>query len=93
VSVGTAKTLHHRETARFRRVASLLARRVRQLRGVREWTIEMAAERFDVEPAHVRRIESGKANPSLAVLVSVAAALGLTVSELLAPRIAKRDGR
>ena len=39
---------------------------------------------FGVEPAHVRRIESAAANPSLAILISIAKALDLTVSELLA---------
>jgi transcriptional regulator with XRE-family HTH domain len=47
------------------------------------WTIEQAAERFGVEPAHVRRIEGADANPSLAVLVSIARAFGLAVSDLL----------
>ncbi len=36
-----------------------------------------------IEPAHVRRIEAATANPSLAVLVSVARALGLSVTALL----------
>ncbi len=77
------KTRHHRETLGFRRVASRLARKLRQLRTAEGWTIEEAAERYSVEPAHVRRIEGGEANPSLAVLVSVARAHGLTVSQLL----------
>ena len=59
------------------------------MRTAREWTIEAAAERMGVEPAHVRRIESGTANPSLAVLVSVADAFGMTVPELLSPRLAR----
>jgi transcriptional regulator with XRE-family HTH domain len=79
------KTLHHRETPRFRRLARVLARRLRDLRTGRGWTIEQAAERMEVEPAHVGRMESGAANPSLAVLASVAHAFGLTVSELLRP--------
>jgi transcriptional regulator with XRE-family HTH domain len=36
-----------------------------------------------IEPAHVRRIEAGTANPSLAVLVSVGKAFGLSVTALL----------
>ena len=90
---GSAKTLHHRETARFRRVVSVLARHAKELRAARGWTIEAAAERFGIEPAHVRRIESGSANPSLAVLTSVAAAFGLSVSELLSAKDAAKSGR
>ena len=82
---GAPKTAQHRAAPRFRRVATLLARRVRELRAARRWTQEVAAERMGVEPAQVRRIESARANPSLAVLVSAASAFGLTVSELLAP--------
>lgn len=60
-----------------------LARRVRDLRGERGWTIEDAAERFGVEPAFVRRIESGRTNPSLAVVVSIASAFGIALAELM----------
>ena len=82
---GAKRTLHHRETARFRRVAALLARRTNALRVAREWTIEVTAERIGVEPAYVRRLEAGTANVSLAILVSVAHAFGLAVHELLTP--------
>jgi transcriptional regulator with XRE-family HTH domain len=80
---GTPKTATHRASPRFRRVAAQLARRVREQRAARKWTIERAAEHFGIEPAHVRRIESANANPSLAILVSIAAAFGLSVSALL----------
>jgi transcriptional regulator with XRE-family HTH domain len=49
----------------------------------RGWTIERAAEKFAIEPAHVRRIEASEANPSLAVLVSIARGLGVSVSVLV----------
>jgi len=39
-----------------------------------------------VEPAHVGRLEGGTANPSLAVLVSVAHAFGLAAADLVAPQ-------
>jgi transcriptional regulator with XRE-family HTH domain len=78
-----SKTLHHRETPRFRRAIRLLSSRMRTLREARGWTIERAAEAYEVEPAHVRRMEAGRANPSLAVLISVAHALGVDVAELL----------
>jgi transcriptional regulator with XRE-family HTH domain len=84
------KTAHHK-TARFRRAAGALAKRVRALREGKGWTVEKAAERLGVEPAHVRRIEGARANPTLALLVSAAAAFGMHVSELLAPDAAGRD--
>lgn len=81
---GTPKTALHRQQPGFRKVTKILARRVSRARAERGWTIEQAAEHFGIEPAHVRRIEGEIANPSLAVLCSVARGLGLTVSELLA---------
>lgn len=52
------------------------------LRRERGWTIEEAAGRFAVEPAFVRRIEAGRTNPSLAVIVSIATAFGLRPEDL-----------
>jgi ribosome-binding protein aMBF1 (putative translation factor) len=80
---GTTKTAHHRDSATFRRVVVLLGRRVRKLRQEREWTVEEASERFGIEPAHVRRIEAGRTNPSLATLVSIAHGLNTDVISLL----------
>jgi transcriptional regulator with XRE-family HTH domain len=79
----STKTLLHRQAPAFRRQNKALALRVRSLREAQGWTIERAAEKFGVEPAHVRRIEGARANPSLAVLVSLARAFRLSVSELL----------
>lgn len=47
---------------------------------------EAAAEKIGIGVAALRRLESGKdTNPSLAVLVSAAAAYGLEIWELLDP--------
>jgi transcriptional regulator with XRE-family HTH domain len=81
---GILKTAHHRESAAFRRVATQLGHRVRELRRGLGWTVEEAAERFGIEPAHVRRIEAGRTNPSLATLVSIALGLDTDVVSLLA---------
>lgn len=83
VSGASSKTAHHRSQPGFRRLSRLLARRIRALREARGWTIEQAAERFQVEPAHVRRIEGANANPSLAVIASIARAFGVPVSALV----------
>ena len=93
MALSASKTLLHRQTPAFRQASRRLARRVRALRQQKGWTQERAAERIGIEPAHVRRIEAGKANPSLAVLVSVARAFGLTVPELLADAPGPLDGK
>ncbi len=46
-------------------------------------TINDACERAGVEPMTWYRLENRKANPTLAVLGSLAAVFGLTVAELL----------
>ncbi len=68
---------------------------MRALRAARNWTFEEAAERFGVEPAYVRSIETGRTNPSLAVIVSIAIAFEVRPCELLvvADDDAKAPGR
>jgi XRE family transcriptional regulator, regulator of sulfur utilization len=78
-----SRTRHHRETSQFLRAVRVLGQAIRSLRRERGWTVEEAAGRFGVEPAFVRRIESGRTNPSLAVIISIATALGAGPSELL----------
>ena len=81
-SVSTS-TLHHRETARFRRLNELLAKRVRRLRLERGMTIEQVSEAAGVEPMTWYRLEHRRSNPTLAVLASIGAVFGLSVAELL----------
>src|SRR5262245_18437514 len=76
-------TRHHRETARFRRLSDLVARRLRRLRRERGMTIDVASEAAGVEPMTWYRLENRKANPTLAVLASLAAVFGLSVSTFL----------
>jgi len=78
-----SRTLHHRDTSEFRAVVTALGRILSAMRRQRGWTVEEAAGRFAVEPAFVRRIEAGRTNPSLAVLVSIATAFGMRPEELL----------
>jgi transcriptional regulator with XRE-family HTH domain len=59
---------------------------LRELRQARVWTVEEASERYGVEPAHVRRIEAGRTNPSLATLLSIADALSIDLADLFADR-------
>jgi transcriptional regulator with XRE-family HTH domain len=87
------KTQHHKERSAFKVQIARLGRRVRSEREARGWTLEQAAEKFAVEPAHVRRLEAATANPTLSVLVSVARALGTTPTGLLASDRAAAPGQ
>jgi ribosome-binding protein aMBF1 (putative translation factor) len=86
-----SRTRHHRETFEFRGVVVALGRVLVALRRARGWTVEEAAGNIGVEPAFVRRIEAGRTNPSLAVIVSIAKAFGVPLEELV--RDAARDAR
>jgi transcriptional regulator with XRE-family HTH domain len=64
--------------ARVATVLRFIAANVRRLRLRRRWTQERLAESAKLEPRYVQTIESGLANPSAAVLVAMADALGVT---------------
>ena len=60
-----------------------LGKRVRELRKERRYSQEKLAELASIHENHVRRIEGGTANPSYLVLVRIAKALGISLSELI----------
>jgi XRE family transcriptional regulator, regulator of sulfur utilization len=72
-------------------VAGHLAANVRQLRDARSLTQQQMAKLSGLPRATWANLESGSANPTLAVLHRVAAALQVSIEELLAaPRAAAR---
>jgi DNA-binding XRE family transcriptional regulator len=94
---GTHKTLKNRVGKDARRAAATaaahgrafdvlavrLGSRMRQLRATKGWTQRATADRIGIGTAVVRRLEKGSANPSLAILVSVARAFGIPLKHLL----------
>ena len=65
--------------------ASNLARNVRHLRELRGLTQAQVSALADIPRATWAHMETGEANPTLAVLVRVASALQVTVEELIGP--------
>ena len=65
-------------------IASHLARNLAALRHVRGQTQDALAKAASVPRSTIANLESGEGNPSLAVLVKVASALGVPIDELLA---------
>jgi predicted transcriptional regulator/DNA-binding XRE family transcriptional regulator len=63
--------------------ALTLGRRIRQLRRERGMTLERLAAAVGRAPSQVSTIENGKREPNLAMLRSMAAALGTTVDHLM----------
>ncbi|MET9621649.1 MULTISPECIES: XRE family transcriptional regulator [unclassified Streptomyces] len=65
-----------------------------QLRGLRRrrgLTLEAAAQRAGLSPAHLSRLETGRRQPSLPMLLALARIYGTTVSELLGEVPPERD--
>ena len=69
--------------------AAHLARNLASLRHVRGVTQQALAKAAGVPRSTVSNLESGEGNPSLAVLVKIARALGAPIDELLSPPLAK----
>jgi XRE family transcriptional regulator, regulator of sulfur utilization len=66
-------------------VADNLARNIRQLREARGLTQQQMARSSGLPRPTWANLESGSANPTLAVLIKAAAALQVSVEELIAP--------
>jgi XRE family transcriptional regulator, regulator of sulfur utilization len=73
-------------------VAAHLARNLASLRHARGMTQQALAKHAAVPRSTITNLESGQGNPSLAVLVKIAAAMGVPIDELLAtPRASIRQ--
>ncbi|MET9951177.1 XRE family transcriptional regulator [Streptomyces sp. NPDC006339] len=68
-----------------------VAPRLRELRRRRGLTLEAAARRAGLSPAHLSRLETGNRQPSLPMLLALARIYGTTVSELLGEAPPERD--
>ncbi|NSC20231.1 helix-turn-helix transcriptional regulator [Streptomyces albus subsp. chlorinus] len=67
------------------------APRMRRLRRRSGLSLEAAARRAGLSPAHLSRLETGKRQPSLPLLLTLARAYGTTVGDLLGETAAAAD--
>lgn len=65
---------------------SSLAESLREERSRAGLTLEQLAQRADLSTAHLSRLESGDRQPSVAALISLSRALGVSMSTLLGER-------
>ncbi|WP_405997406.1 XRE family transcriptional regulator [Streptomyces sp. NBC_00829] len=68
-----------------------VAPKLRDLRRRRGLTLEVAAHRAGLSPAHLSRLETGRRQPSLPMLLGLARVYGTTVAELLGESAPERD--
>lgn len=64
-------------------IAANACRRIRELRAARKWSLENLADRSSVSRSMLSEIERGRANPTLAVTLKIAAAFEISLSELV----------
>jgi transcriptional regulator with XRE-family HTH domain len=67
------------------RTLTSIAANIRRIRERRGLTQERLAELAHLEPRTIQHIETGKANPTIGVVVTIAVALGVRTSALLRP--------
>ena len=60
-----------------------LGERLKMLRTSKSFTLETLAFAAEVEVSQIHRIEKGKINPTYTTLLAIAAALEITISELV----------
>jgi transcriptional regulator with XRE-family HTH domain len=68
-----------------------VAPQLRELRRRASLTLEAAARAVGLSPAHLSRLETGRRQPSLPMLLALARTYGTTVSELLGETVPERD--
>ena len=64
-------------------VSRHVCRRIHELRQERGWSLDVLSRASGVSRSMLSQIERGQANPTLAVTVKIAGALGLSVAELV----------
>ncbi|MDX3243312.1 XRE family transcriptional regulator [Streptomyces sp. ME18-1-4] len=69
----------------------VVAPHLRALRRRAALTLEAAARAAGLSPGHLSRLETGRRQPSLPMLLALARIYGTTVSELLGETVADRD--
>src|SRR4051794_17762264 len=62
---------------------SQFARRLKQLRAERGWSLDALANASDVSRSMLSQVERGQANPTLAVAFRIARAFGMSLGELV----------
>lgn len=67
------------------RTLTSIAANIRRIRERRDLTQEQLAELAELEPRTIQHLETGKANPTIGLVVTVALALGVSAATLLRP--------
>ena len=72
-------------STRLKTILRYIAANVYRLRVDRGWTQKQLAEESELNDRYVQVLETGKANPTVQVLVAIADALGVAPTDLFLP--------
>jgi transcriptional regulator with XRE-family HTH domain len=81
---GVARPISNRLKRQTKTLGGALGAVITQLRVEKQWSQRRLAERSGYEASSISRIERGKANPTMALLIVMADVFGLRPSQLLA---------
>ena len=84
-SRGTLASQVAKKSPSFKRAATNLGLRIRELRQSRGWTLDEAAEHSNLELKHLQKVEAGLINTTLVTLVRLADGFEVPLSELFRP--------
>ncbi len=70
-----------------------LGARLRAIREAKGWSREVAAEAIGIHAVHVARVELGTANVTLATLVAMSRAYGVSLAEFFVQALRPATGR
>lgn len=73
------------QSARARAAVVAVGACVRELRRAAGWTLERAAEQMDLDLRHLQKVEAGQTTATIATLVRIADALGVSPGLLFMP--------
>lgn len=71
-----------KDSKEFREMTKVLGKNIRATRKHLGWTLDVAAERLQLDIAHLTRIERGTLNPTLWSLHRIAQGLGVKLRDL-----------
>lgn len=74
-----------------RKVVRMFAENLRVERARKDVSQEKLAEQADISSDYLHRLEKGKANPTLHVVVSIATALGVGIEKLITPEMLQEE--
>lgn len=73
------------------KVVKIFAENIRVERARKQYTQEWLAEQVGITPEYLAKLEKGRNNPTIHVVVNLAIALGVGIEKLITPDMLKEE--